>query len=75
MASKQGKGRRQFQDAVDSLHTDTSLTDLERRGLQNCIQDAIMVLGGPDRFLDQNIVATYNIFRGANASLSLSITT
>jgi hypothetical protein len=75
MPSKAGKGRRAFQDAIDSLHTDLSLSDAEKRGLQNVALDLARVTGGPDGHLDQTVTFTYNVFRGANASVSVSLVT
>lgn len=70
--SKAGNGRRAFQDAIDSIHTDTTLTDGEKRGMQALMQDAFVMLGAnPDR----TYTASYSIFLGANPSLSFSVAT
>lgn len=74
MPSKSGKGRA-CQDAIDTLHTDNTLTDTEKKALQACLVDGVRAIGGFDTHSDKVITSTYNFFRGANPSLSVSITT
>jgi hypothetical protein len=69
--SKAGKGRG-AQDAIDSLHTDTVLSDQEKRGMQQMMENAYVLMGAnPDR----TYTMTYSLLLGANPSLSFSVTT
>ena len=74
MASKSGKGRG-AQDAIDSLHTDNSLTDREKRSLQDMMMDALVMYDSTGVNADRTFTFTYSLFRGANPSLSFSVTT
>jgi hypothetical protein len=74
MPSKSGKGR-SLQDAIDSIHTDSTLTDAEKSMVRQSIIEGSRLIGAFDQNVDKTVTATYNIFRGANPSYGLSIVT
>ena len=74
MPSKSGRGRG-LQDSIDSIHTDTTLTDAQKRSIQNIAQEAANAIGATDRASNNTVTFIYG-FGGtaANPSLSFSIT-
>lgn len=74
MPSASGKGRT-LQDSIDKIHTDNSLNDSEKSMVRQSIMEGARLIGAFDQNIDKTVTATYSIFRGANPSYSLSITT
>jgi hypothetical protein len=55
----------QFRDSLSSMHTDTSLTDVQRAAIQNGLQAGYAALGADGRNLGKSLFGSYSVSSSA----------